>query len=73
MLVKSFVNNIIIDLSYNLNKYAQYKPVWKLFEVGCLHQHTVIALYRLDRNEKLLEICASPSNNRVFYGPELNL
>ena len=73
MLVESFVNNIIIDLSYNLNKYTQYKLVWKLFDVGCLHLHTVIALYRLHRNEKLLEIFAYPSNNRVFYGPELNL
>ena len=45
----------------------------KLFEVGCLHQHTVTALYRLDRNEKLLEIFAYPSNNCAFYGPELNL
>ena len=51
----------------------QYKHVWKLFEVACLHQHTVIALYRLDRNEKLLRIFAYPSNNRAFYGPELNL
>ena len=24
--------------------------------MGCLHQHTVIVLYRSDRNEKLLEI-----------------
>ena len=46
---------MIIDLSYNLNKYIQYKHVWKLFEVGCLHQRTVIALYRLDRNGKLLK------------------
>ena len=49
MFVKSFVTNII-DLSYNLKKYAQYKHVWKLFEVGCLHQHTVIALPCLDKN-----------------------
>ena len=66
MLFESFVNNIIIDLSYNLNKYTPYKLVWKLFEVGCVHQHTVIALYRLDRNEKLLEIFAYPSNNRIL-------
>ena len=44
MLFESFVNNTIIDLSYNLNKYTQYKLAWKLFEVGCLHQHTAIAL-----------------------------
>ena len=25
------------------------------FEVGCLHQHTIISLYRLDRNGKLLK------------------
>ena len=51
MLVKLFVSNIIIEFLYNLNKYIQYKHVLKLFEVECLHQHTVIALYRLDRNE----------------------
>ena len=44
----------IIDLSFNLSKYIQYKQTWKLFEVVCLHWHTVIALYRLDRNGKLL-------------------
>ena len=54
-MAKSFVSNIIIDLSYYLNKYIQYKHVWKLFEVGCLHQHTAIALNRLDRNRKLLK------------------
>ena len=72
-MVKSFVGNIIINLSYNLNKYRQYKHIWKLFEVGFLHQHTVFALYRLDRNEKLLEIFAYPSNSHAFYGLELNL
>ena len=57
ILAKSFVSNIIIDLSYNLSKYIQYKHVWKLFEMDCLHQHTVanplITLYRL--NGKLLK------------------
>ena len=43
----------------------QYKYVWKLFEVGCLHQH-IMALYRLDRNGKLLEIFAFSCNNHVF-------
>ena len=38
-MVKSFVSNIIIHLSYNLSKYTQYKDVWKLFEVSCFH-HT---------------------------------
>ena len=69
---KCFVTNII-DLSYNLKKYTQYKHVWKPFEVGCLHQHTVIALQFLDKNKKLLEIFAYPSNNCSFYEPELNL
>ena len=46
---------MIIDLSYNLSKYILYKHIGKLFEVGCLHQHTVIALYCLDRNRKVLE------------------
>ena len=57
-MVKLFVSNIIVDLQYGLNKYIQYKYVWKFFEVGYLHQHTVIILYRLDRNEKFLEIFA---------------
>ena len=73
MVVESFANNIIIDLSYDLNKYTQHKLVWKLLNVGYLHLHTVIDLYRLHRNEKLLEIFAYPSNNRAFYRPELNL
>ena len=55
ILVKSFVCNIIIDSSYNLSKYIQYKHVWKLFEVGCQHQHTLIPLYCLERNRKLLK------------------
>ena len=55
ILVKSFVSNIIIDLSYNLSKYIQYKHVWKLFEVGCLHQLTAIALHRLVIG---IEICS---------------
>ena len=54
-------------LPYNLNKYTQYKRVWKLFKVVYLHQHTVILLYRLVRNEKLLEMFAYPSNTRTFY------
>ena len=39
----------------------------------CLHQQTVIALYRFDMNKKLLEIFAYPRNKRAFYGLELNL
>ena len=68
MLVKSVVSNIIINESYNLNKYTEYEHFWKLFEVGCSHLHSVITLYRLDRNEKLLEIFAYPINNRAFNG-----
>ena len=41
MLVKSFVRNIIFDLLHNFSKYTQYKLLWNLFEVGCLHLHTV--------------------------------
>ena len=66
----------LIDLLYNLNKYVQCKHIGKFFKwevLHCLHVQTVIVLYRLNRNEKLLEIFAYPSNNRVFYGPELNL
>ena len=55
ILVKSFVSNIMIDLSYNLCKYIQYKHVWKLFEAGCLHQRNLIACYRLGGNGMLLK------------------
>ena len=55
ILVKSFVSNIMIDLSYNLCKYIQYKHVWKVFEAGCLHQRNLIACYRLGRNGMLLK------------------
>ena len=55
ILVKSFVSNIMIDLSYNLCKYIQYKHVWKVFEAGCLHQRNLIACYRLGGNGMLLK------------------
>ena len=71
MLVKSFASGIIIDISYKLDKYIHCKHVSKIFEVD-FYINTVIILYRLDGNEKLLEIFACFSNNRVFYGPELN-
>ena len=35
--------------------------------MSCFHQHTVIAMYCLERYEKLLENFAYPSNNRAFY------
>ena len=73
ILVKSFVSNIIIDLSNSFNKYTHYKHVSKLFEVGCLYQHTIIALHCFYRNEKLLCIFAYPSKKRTFCGAELNL
>ena len=44
-----------------------------IFEVVCLHQHTVIALYHLDENGKLLDILAYPSNSCALYGPKMNL
>ena len=69
MLIKSFANSIIIGISYNLGKYIQHKHVWKLFEVVCLHYHTVIALCHLDRNEKLLKIFVYPVKNRVGIKP----
>ena len=34
---------------------------------------TRYCLHHLDGNEKLLKVFAYPSNNRVFYGRELNL
>ena len=73
MLVKPLFSNVMIDFPYNLNKNMQYKHLWKFFEVDCLHQHTVIPLYRLDWDEKLLEIFTYPSNNLAIHGPELNL
>ena len=36
----------------------------------CFQVHTVIALYRLDGNEALLEIFVYPSNSRVLIVPE---
>ena len=52
-----FINNIT-GILYNLNKYTQYKQHnEKRFEVissSYLHLHTVIVLYHLDGNEKLL-------------------
>ena len=62
-----FVSNTIIGILYNLNKYTQCKHCEKLFQVVCLHLHTVIAV---DGNEKLLEILAYPSISRAFYRPE---
>ena len=47
MLFKLFFNNIRTDLSYVLFKYLQYKNVRKIFEVGCLHQHTVIFIAQI--------------------------
>ena len=46
---------MITDLSENFNKYVQYKHLSKLFDVGGEYHHTVITLYRLERNEKLPE------------------
>ena len=50
LLAKTFVSNIIIDISYNLSKYTQsevfqnffffYQGKWVVY----LHQHTVLAL-----------------------------
>ena len=51
----------------------QHKHVWNLFAVICFHLHTLIALYRLDRNEKFLEVFAYPSYNCALYGVEPNL
>ena len=41
---------------FDIPIHTMFKHVGKLFEVGCLHQHIVIALYLFERNEKLLEI-----------------
>ena len=75
---KSFVSNIIIDLSCSLNtvytgiqciqvyKWKKYKHVRKLFEVVRLHQHTGFTLYCLDRYGKFLESFAHHLNKSVF-------
>ena len=61
ILVKSFASNIIIDLSYNLNKSIQYKHVCKLFEVGCLQQQTVTEWIGM-------KSCSKYLLNRAIYG-----
>ena len=72
MLVKLFANSIIINTSNNFIKYKRVNTFY-FFEMVYLDLHTVIALYRLNWNEKLLEIFAYLSNNREFYRPKLNL
>ena len=52
---------------YNINTFKSF-----LFEVICLHQHTIIALYHLIKNKKLYEIFAYPSNDCALYGLKLN-
>ena len=52
MLVELFVNNITTDLSYNLNKYTQYKLVLKLFEVACSHQCCAIRDWNKLQNKR---------------------
>ena len=37
-----------------------------------VYLHTVITLYHLDGNEKLLKIFVYPSNGRTFSGPKPN-
>ena len=56
VLDKSFVDNIIINISYNFNKYIQYKHVWKLFEVVCLHLYNIIALHCCRRGTDVLSL-----------------
>ena len=70
MLIKLFLNSIIIGISYSLSKCIQYKHVWKLFEMVCLHHHTVIAFCHLDENEKFLKIFAYRGKTRVGIKPQ---
>ena len=66
ILVKSFVSNIIIDLLYNLSNYMQYKHDWKLFEVGSLNQHIVIAFCHLVRDRKLIATAYFKNLNWIY-------
>ena len=59
ILAKTFLSNLIIDLSYNLNKYMQFEVFENCLKRGCLHLHTVLTLYGLGRNRKLLKFCVS--------------
>ena len=52
---------------YNINTIETF------LEVVSLHVHIVIALYRLDGNEELLEIFGYSSNSHAFHGPDVNL
>ena len=56
----SYQFEFISPLTWTFSKYNYTVwSVWKLFEVGCLYQHIVLALYRMNRNGKLLKFCVS--------------
>ena len=56
----SYQFEFISPLTWTFSKYNYTVwSVWKLFEVGCLYQHIVLTLYRMNRNGKLLKFCVS--------------
>ena len=66
VLAKMFASNVIIDLSYNFSNYiATVRSIWKLFEVGCLHQHSVPASLTLGSQ--------FPFNGQPFLSRQLQL
>ena len=73
LIISLIICQIKIFILYNLNKYIQYKVFWRIFEEDCLHRYAVIALYHLNRTEKLPKIFAEASKNRAFYRRKRNL
>ena len=69
-LCKIYAENIIVYYDSE-NIFVWF--VW--FDLICLHQQTGsrLALYRLDKNGKLLKFFAYPNDSHVFQGPEMNL
>lgn len=70
MLIKLFSSNRAIYILYHLNKYILiYSTKYtKIFWIGLFSSTQCNRLH-----EKMLEVFGYPSNNRVFYRPELNL
>ena len=63
MLVKSFVSNITIDLSFNLKKYSQCKHVSKLAVYINTMQSPCIAWIGIKSYSKCLRILVTTAHN----------
>ena len=81
ILVKLFISKRIIDILYWMNKTSisiySTKYIYKPFEVVCLHLHTVklescMFGCMLGSEWNVAQNFACLSNNRAFYGPEVN-